>query len=259
LSYETVLVESGGSVATVFLNRPDKRNALNATLRAELIDALESLREDREVRVVVLAGAGESAFAAGADVAEFAARSVEEQRRLTFVRRLYEAVAEYPKPTIAAVHGFCLGGGAELALACDLRVAARSAKFGQAEIRIGLIPGGGATQRLTRLVGYGQALRIALTGDMIDGEEAHRIGLVEFLAEDGGHLEMAREVGARIARWSGLALHLVKKAVRTSMEASLAAGLEVERELFLAAFGSEDGREGVRAFVESRRPEFGGL
>jgi enoyl-CoA hydratase/carnithine racemase len=145
-----------------------------------------------------------------------------------------------------------------LALACDLRIADRTARFGQAEIRLGLIPGAGGTQRLARLVGPGQALRIALTGDMIDAEEAYRIGLVEFLVDEGEHLAKAREVAERMARWSPVALRLAKKAIRAAMETPLSAGLELEKELFLAAFSSEDGREGVAAFVEKRDPEFRG-
>lgn len=246
------------SLATVRLNRPDKRNALNATMRAELIDALDRLAEDDHIKVVILTGSGERAFVAGADVAEFADRSVDQQREHTYGRRVYEVVSDFPKPTIAAIHGYCLGGGSELALACDLRVASRSARFAQAEICVGLIPGAGGTQRITRFAGYGQALRIALSGEMIDGAEAYRIGLVEFLVEDGEHLKAARDLAARIARWSPSSLRLVKRAIRAAMEAPVSEGLTMERELFLAAFGSDDGREGVRAFLESRQAVFHG-
>jgi enoyl-CoA hydratase len=208
--------------------------------------------------VVVLHGAGEKAFVAGADVAEFAGRSVEEQRPVTYRRRIYEVIADFPKPVIAAVHGFCLGGGCELAVSCDLRVADTTARFGQLEVRLGLIPGGGGTQRLTRLVGPGQALRLGLTGDMIDAPEAHRIGLVEVLAEEGAHLETALGLARRMARWSPVALRLVKDAVRQAAEQPLQDGLDYEKERFLEAFGSQDGREGVAAFVEKRNPTFKG-
>lgn len=245
-------------IAVVTLNRPDKLNALNAEVRRLLREAFDALAGDDDVRVVVLHGAGKKAFVAGADVAEFAARTPMEQRAVYEQRRIYETVADFPKPVIAAIHGFCLGGGSELALACDLRVADRTARISQAEIRIGLIPGGGGTQRLARLVGPGQTLRMVLTGDMIDAEEAYRIGLVEFLAEEGRHLETALELAGRMARWSPVALRLAKEATRAAFEMPLSAGLRYERELFLAAFASEDGREGVRAFVEKRDPEFKG-
>ncbi len=256
--YETIVVEREGPVATVRINRPDKLNALNAMVRREIARAMDELGADPTVRVAILCGTGEKAFAAGADVAEFAARTPGEQRDVYRRRRVYDAVAAFPKPLIAAIHGFCLGGGVELALACDVRVADPSARFGQFEIRLGLIPGAGGTQRLARLVGPGQAARIALSGDLIDGTEAHRIGLTEILADEGEHLAQARELAGRMARWSPVALGLVKESLRAAAETSLTAGLELEKELFLAAFASEDGREGVRAFVEKRRPEFRG-
>ncbi|RMH12002.1 MAG: crotonase [Gemmatimonadetes bacterium] len=255
---DTVKVTRDGAIALITLDRPEKLNALNEAVRQQLMEAVDALAADDEVRVAILHGAGEKAFVAGADVAEFAARTAQEQREVYQRRRVYDAVAAFPKPLIAAVHGFCLGGGNELALACDVRVADRTARFGQAEIRIGLIPGAGGTQRLARLVGPGQALRIALSGDFIDAEEAHRIGLVEVLTDEGKHLEAARELAGRMARWSPVSLRLIKESVRAAMEMPLSAGLAYERELFLAAFASEDGREGVRAFVEKRTPEFRG-
>jgi enoyl-CoA hydratase len=258
MDFETILVAKEGPLATITLNRPDKLNALNSVVRREVMEAVDALAVDDEVKVAILHGAGEKAFVAGADVTEFAARSPVEQRELYNHRRVYDAVAGFPKPILCAIHGFCIGGGSELALACDLRIADRTARFGQAEIRLGLIPGAGGTQRLARLVGPGQAMRIALTGDMIDAEEAHRIGLVELLVDEGEHLAKAREVAERMARWSPVALRLAKRAIRAAMETPLSAGLELEKELFLAAFSSEDGREGVTAFVEKRDPEFRG-
>ena len=256
--YQTLVVEREGTVATVRINRPGKLNALNAVVRREIAQAMHRLADDDAVRVAVLCGAGEKAFAAGADVSEFAHRTPGEQREVYRRRRVYDAVAAFPKPLIAAVHGFCLGGGVELALACDVRVADPSARFGQFEIRLGLIPGAGGTQRLARLVGPGQAARIALSGDVFDAAEAHRIGLVEILADEGEHLARARELAGRMARWSPVALGLVKESLRAAAETPLAEGLALEKELFLAAFASGDGREGVRAFVEKRRPEFRG-
>jgi enoyl-CoA hydratase len=255
---DIVQVEIQGPVALITLNRPDKLNALNEALRQRLMEVVDELAGDDAVRVAVLRGAGEKAFVAGADVAEFAGRTPVEQREVYLRRRVYDAVADFPKPLIAAVHGHCLGGGSELALACDLRVADRTARFAQAEIRLGLIPGAGGTQRMVHLVGPGHALRLALSGDVIDAEEAHRIGLVEFLVDEGKHVEKALELAERMARWSPVALGLGKRAVRQAMEGALSAGLAYEKELFLAAFASEDGREGVRAFIEKRPPEFRG-
>lgn len=255
---ETVRVSAGDFVAEVAIDRPDKLNALNATVRRELSETFDALATDDDVKVAVLHGTGEKAFVAGADVTEFAARTPKEQRDLYGERRVYDALAEFPKPVICAIHGLCIGGGNELALACDVRVADASARFGQFEIRLGLIPGAGGTQRLARLVGPGQAMRMGLCGDLIDAEEAYRIGLVEFLVEEGRQLEKAREVAGRMTRWSPVALRLLKKAVRAAYEHPLSTGLALEKELFLEAFASEDGREGVRAFVERRRPQFKG-
>ena len=167
-------------------------------------------------------------------------------------------MGEFPKPVIAAIHGFCIGGGSELALACDVRVADRTARLSQAEVRIGLIPGGGGTQRLAHLVGRGHAMLISCTGDFVEAEEAHRIGWVEVLVDEGQHLAKALEIAGRMARWSPVSLRLAKQAVNAAFEMPLGAGLEYEKELFLAAFGSEDGREGVKAFVEKRQPDFKG-
>jgi enoyl-CoA hydratase len=255
---EVLLERRGDGIAVLTLNRPDKLNALNEAVRQRLMELLDELAHDDAVRVAVLHGAGPKAFVAGADVAEFASRTPAEQREVYRRRRVYDALADFPKPVVCAVHGYCLGGGSELALACDIRVADRTARFSQAEIRLGLIPGAGGTQRLTRLVGPGHAMRMALTGDTIDAAEAHRIGLVEILVDEGRHLETALDLAGRMARWSPVALRLAKASVRHAMEAPLSAGLAYEKELFLAAFASDDGREGVRAFVEKRDPEFRG-
>lgn len=258
MNHKTVLLSIQDAVAEVAINRPEKLNALNHTVRRELTEVFDHLADHDDVKVVILHGVGDKAFAAGADVSEFAARTPEEQREVYKERRVYDAIGGFPKPVICAVHGFCIGGGGELALACDIRVADPTARFGQFEIRLGLIPGAGGTQRLARLVGPGQALRIGLCGDFVGAEEAHRIGLVEFLADEGRHLAKARELASRMARWSPVALELVKKAVKEAYEHHLSAGLDVEKELFLEAFASEDGREGVTAFVEKRRPRFRG-
>jgi enoyl-CoA hydratase/carnithine racemase len=245
-------------IAVITLNRPDKLNALNAEVRRLLQEAFDDLAEDDAVRVVVIHGTGEKAFVAGADINEFASRTAEEQRKVYGQRRVYETVADFPKPVIAAIHGFCIGGGSELALACDVRVADTTARISQAEIRIGLIPGGGGTQRLARLVGRGWASIISLTGDFVDAEEARRIGYVDVLVDEGQHLVRALELAGRMARWSPVSLRLAKDAIRAAYELPLSQGISYEKDRFLDAFASEDGREGVRAFVEKRRPDFKG-
>ena len=258
MNRKTVRLAVRDGIGEVMIDRSDKLNALNEEVRGELTETFDELAGRDDIKVAILHGAGDKAFVAGADVGEFAARTPEEQREVYRHRRVYDALAEFPKPVICAIHGFCIGGGNELALACDIRVADATARFGQFEVRLGLIPGAGGTQRLARLVGPGQALRIGLSGDLVDAAEAYRIGLVEVLADEGEHLAKARELATRMTRWSGVTLRLVKKAVREANERHLSDGLAAERELFLEAFASEDGREGVKAFVEKRRPRFRG-
>ncbi len=256
--YETLLIDIDARVATVTINRPDKRNALSATVRADLIAAVTRLGDEDEVRVIVITGAGEKAFVAGADIAEFAQRTPLEQRAAMDAPRLFDVVADCSKPTIASINGFALGGGCELAMACDTRIAARSARLGQPEVKLGILPGGGGTQRLPRLVGTGRALRLMLTGEMIDAEAAYHAGLVDEVVDDDRLRERTRELAQAIALHSPVALRLIKEAVRTAMDAPLSAGLRHERELFVTAFASEDRTEGVAAFLEKRIPEFRG-
>ncbi len=258
MSYDTILVDVADGIATLTVNRPDKRNALNAAVRREIVQALDALRDDDAARVLVLTGAGDRAFVAGADIAEFEARTPVQQRESMEGGGVFEALAVFPRPTIAMIRGYALGGGCELALACDIRVAAPSARLGQPEIRLGLLPGGGGTQRLPRLVGYGQALRLILTGEPIDAAEALRIGLVDLLVEEAELEARTRALAAAMAAHSSLALRLAKEALRASQEMPLSAGLRYERELFITAFSSEDRAEGVRAFLEKRQPEFRG-
>jgi enoyl-CoA hydratase len=258
VSYETILVEIAGGVATITVNRPDKRNALNSQVRAETVAALDALRADDSVRVVVFTGAGEKAFVAGADIGEFAERTPLEQREAMTGRRVFDEIAAFPKPTVAMINGFCLGGGCELALACDVRVAADSAKLGQPEINLGIIPGGGGTQRLPRVVGMGQAMRLVLSGEVIDAAEALRIGLVDVVHPAAELRERTIEFARGMAAKSPVALRMAKAAVRAAAEMPLAAGLAYETELFVTCFGSEDKREGVAAFLEKRPAEFRG-
>lgn len=258
MAHETLLLEVEDGIATIVVNRPDKRNALNATVRREFVEILDALRDEPTVRVVIITGAGEKAFIAGADIDEFSERTPHEQRTAMEGRRLFEQIAAYPKPTIAMLNGYALGGGCEVALACDLRIAARSAKLGQPEVKLGLIPGGGGTQRLPRLIGYGRAMRYILTGESIAAEEAERIGLVHFVVDDTALSERTFEIARTLAAHSPVALKLAKDAVRATLEMPLGAGLRHERELFVTAFASEDSAEGINAFLEKRSPTFTG-
>ena len=219
---------------------------------------LDFLREQAEARVVVITGAGDKAFVAGADIAEFADRTPIEQRAVMAERGIYQAIAEFPKPVIAMINGFALGGGCELALACDVRIASRAARLGQPEIKLGIIPGGGGTQRLPRLIGSGRALRMILTGEVVDAVEAERIGLVDILTENDDLHRTTMELARAMAAQSPLTVRIAKTAVRAAEEMPLSAGLALERELFISAFGSDDKREGVAAFLEKRPAKFTG-
>jgi enoyl-CoA hydratase len=257
-SYETLLVERRGRVAVITINRPEKLNALNIQTRSEGAAALEELREDEGVRVVVITGAGEKAFVAGADISEFEGRTAVSQRDVMTARSLFTAVDTFPKPVIAMINGFCLGGGCELALSCDLRVASDRARFGQPEINLGIIPGGGGTQRLTRLVGEGKAMELILTGDMIDAQHAYNLGLVNLVVPAADLEAKTLELANRIAEKSPIALRMAKEAVKTAARANLDEGLRREIDLFALTFSSEDKDEGVRAFLEKRKPDFKG-
>jgi enoyl-CoA hydratase len=258
-SYETLLVERRGRVAVITINRPQKLNALNIQTRAEGAAALDELREDESVRVVVITGAGEKAFVAGADIAEFEGRTAVTQRDVMTARSLFTAVDTFPKPVIAMINGFCLGGGCELALSCDIRIAGENARFGQPEINLGIIPGGGGTQRLTRLVGEGKAMELILTGDMIDAQHAYNLGLVNMVVPAADLEAKTMELANRIAEKSPVALRMAKEAVKTAARANLDEGLRREVDLFALCFSSADKDEGVRAFLEKRKPEFKGV
>ncbi len=258
MSPETILVDVDGAVAVVTINRPDKRNALNSQVRSEVVAALDALRDDDSVRVVVFTGAGDKAFVAGADIGEFAERTPLEQREAMTGRRVFDEIAAFPKPTVAMINGFCLGGGCELALACDVRVASDAARLGQPEINLGIIPGGGGTQRLPRVVGTGQAMRLILSGEIVDAAEALRIGLVDVVHPVAELRERTMEFARGMAAKSPVALRMAKAAVRAAAEIPLAAGLAYETELFVTCFGSDDKREGVAAFLEKRPAEFTG-
>jgi enoyl-CoA hydratase len=257
-SYETILVERREGVAIITINRPEKRNALNIQTRAEGAAVLDELRADDSVRVAVFTGAGDKAFIAGADIAEFAERTALTQREVMLDRGLFNAVDTFPKPVIAMVNGYCLGGGCELALACDIRVASDKASFGQPEINLGIIPGGGGTQRLTRLVGEGKAMEMILSGEIINAQEAFRIGLVNHVVPADQLEAKTMEIANRIAEKSPIALRLAKEAVKLASRSNLDEGLRREVDLFALCFSSEDKDEGVNAFLEKRKAEFKG-
>jgi enoyl-CoA hydratase len=256
--YETLLVERRERVAIITINRPDKRNALNIKTREEGAALLEELRADDSVGVVVFTGAGDKAFIAGADIGEFAGRTAIMQRDVMTARSLFTAIDTFPKPVIAMINGYCLGGGCELALACDIRIASETASFGQPEINLGIIPGGGGTQRLTRLVGEGKAMELILSGEIIDAKTAHAIGLVNHVFPADQLQAKTMEIANRIAGKSPIALSLAKESVKLASRSNLDEGLRREVDLFALCFSTADKDEGVSAFLEKRKPVWRG-
>jgi len=252
-SFETLRLDRQGRVAIITINRPDKRNALNIKTREEGAALLDQLREDDSVGVVVFTGAGDKAFVAGADIGEFAGRTAITQREVMTSRSLFTAIDTFPKPVIAMINGYCLGGGCELALACDIRIASENASFGQPEINLGIIPGGGGTQRLTRLVGEGKAMEMILTGEIIDARTAFAIGLVNHVVPADQLQAKTLEMANRIAEKSPIALQLAKEAVKLASKSNLDEGLRREVDLFALCFSTEDKNEGVSAFLEKRK------
>lgn len=257
-NYETITVEKRGKIAVLTINRPDKLNALNTRVHSEGVAALDELRKDDEVRVLVITGAGEKSFIAGADISEFAGQTPVTQRNTFHEKTFFNSIDSFPKPVIAMVNGFCLGGGNELALACDLRVCSENAKFSQPEINLGIIPGGGGTQRLTRLIGEGRAMEIMLTGDMIDAQTALKFGLVNYVYPIAELEERTMELAAKISEKAPIALQLAKEAVKFASRSNLDEGLRREVDLFAICFSTEDKEEGVAAFLEKRKPVFKG-
>ena len=254
-AYQNILVERREAVGIVTLNRPAALNALNAALIAELGAALDDLEEDAAIGAIVLTG-NERAFAAGADVKEMLPKTYPEIYGEDFITRGWERVAQCRKPVIAAVAGFALGGGCEIAMMCDIVIAADTARFGQPEITLGTIPGAGGTQRLARFIGKAKAMDLCLTGRMMDAAEAERLGLVSRIVPAGELLPEAVKVAERIAGMSRPIVMMVKEAINRAYETTLSEGVRFERRLFHSTFAIEDRREGMAAFTEKRKPAF---
>ena len=257
-TYETINLERRGAVALLSINRPDKLNALNEQVHAEAVTALDELKRDDSVRVLVITGSGEKSFVAGADISEFQNRTPKDQRDTFHERTLFNSIDTFPKPVIAMVNGFCLGGGNEIALACDIRICSENARFSQPEINLGLIPGGGGTQRLTRLIGEGRSMEAMLTGDMIDAQTAYNFGLVNHVYPAAELESKTMELANKIAEKAPIALQLAKEAVKFASRSNLDEGLRREVDLFALCFSTEDKEEGVSAFLEKRKPVFKG-
>ena len=252
---QNILVKREGAVGVVTLNRPKALNALNAELLEELVAALESMDADPAVRAIVITGS-ERAFAAGADIKEMAQKSYMDVFKDDFLADPAERIAAIRKPVIAAVAGYALGGGCELAMMCDFIFAADTAKFGQPEITLGVIPGMGGSQRLARFVGKSKAMDMCLTGRTMDAAEAERSGLVSRVVPAADLLAEAMKAAAKIAEQSLPILMMAKEAVNRAYETTLAEGIRLERRLFHSTFATEDQKEGMAAFVEKRKPEF---
>ena len=255
MAYETILSETRGPVALITLNRPKALNALSAQLVRELSDALDGYEADDAIGAIVLTGS-ERAFAAGADIKEMQGKTFTEAYLQDFVTKDWERVTRCRKPVIAAVAGFALGGGCELAMMCDFILAAETAKFGQPEITIGTMPGAGGTQRLTRAIGKAKAMEMCLTGRMMDAAEAERLGLVSRIVPAAALVEEAIKTAEKIAGMSRPAAMMVKESVNRAFETTLAEGIRFERRLFHATFATADQKEGMAAFVEKRPPSF---
>ena len=256
MNFENVLVEKDGAVVVVTLNRPQALNALSYALVKDLSLAMQELDQDDEVRVIIVTG-GEKVFAAGADIKEMADRGPFDERiqeRLTY----RDKINKITKPVIAAVSGFALGGGCELAMSCDIIIASETARFGQPEVNLGIIPGSGGTQRLTHLLGKHRAMELVLTADAISATEAERLGLVNRIFPVELFLEEAKNIARKIAAKPVLAIKAAKEAVLKAANTPLDEGLDYERKSFYLLFASEDRSEGMRAFLEKRKPDFKG-
>jgi enoyl-CoA hydratase len=257
--YNTLIYEKKDNIGVLTVNRPDKLNALSNELTEELQHLLDEIEKDVDLRVVVITGAGDKAFVAGADINELVERDALKGRDVSrFRQALFARIENLPVPVIAAVNGYALGGGLELALACNIRIASEKAQFGAPEVKLGIIPGDGGTQRLPRLVGLGRAMELVLTGDFIDAQEAHRIGLVNRVVSPDELMESVMTLAKKIASRPPLAVKYAKEAVNRSQEGDTASGYALESYLHALACTTEDKKEGVTAFLEKRKGKFKG-
>jgi len=257
MTFDNLLLEIADFIATITINRPQAMNALSPDTIRELGAVIKLLQERDDVHVVLITGAGEKAFVAGGDISTFAEAGPLVAREFALLaQNVLQMIETGPKPVIAVLNGYTLGGGCELAMACDIRLASDKAKIGQPEVNIGIIPGWGGTQRLPRLVGKGLALEMILTGDMIDAAEAHRIGLVNKVYPADQLMERARELAGKIATKGQVSIRLAKEAVQRGLELDLEHANRYEADQFALCFDSEDQKEGMRAFLEKRRAEF---
>jgi enoyl-CoA hydratase len=259
LKFENVLYEKKGDIAYVTVNRPKVLNALNRPTWTDLRAAFEDARDDAAVRGVIITGAGDKAFIAGADIGQLAqATAIEAQQSSRFGQDVLDLIENLGKPVIAAINGFALGGGCETAIACTIRIAVEHAKFGQPEVKLGLLPGGGGTQRLPRLIGKGRALQLILSGEMIGAQEAYRIGLVNEIVPAADLITRAEAILKEIAANAPIAVKLSLDAVNKGLDTSQHEGLALEASYFGLCAGTEDKKEGTSAFLEKRAPQFAG-
>jgi len=257
VTYKTLLYEKADGIAKVTLNRPEALNALNSTVYNELYDVFEAIEHDDEVMVVILTGSGEKAFAAGSDVAEMAEMDpIAAQKFMATIRKASDRIYSLTKPTIAAISGYALGGGCELAMCCDLRIASERSRFGQPEINLGLIPGACGTQRLPRLIGVAKAKEMIYLGDMIKADEAFRLGLVNKVVPPEGLMDAAMEWAKKMASKSAPVLAMAKMSINTGIDTDINTGLNMEARCDALCFATEDQKEGMKAFLEKREAQF---
>lgn len=256
MNYENIEILKKNSLAYIVINRPDLRNALNQETLEEILSALDEFRQDVAVGCVIFTGKGEKSFAAGADIRQLKQKIALDVFKPGGMQQVYDMIEMYEKPTIAMVNGYALGGGCELALSCDIRVASSNARFGLPELNLSIIPGAGGTQRLARMVGKGKALEMILTGKIIDGEEAYRFGLVSEVVSPENLQAKAEEIAEKILAKGPLAVKMAKIAVHIGFETDQKTGMMIEKLAQAVLFSTEDKNEGTAAFLEKRKPEF---
>lgn len=255
MSYENITLEVTGRIAKIALNRPKALNAINSMMMAELTEAFTRLEQDGNIHVVILKG-NEKAFAAGADIKEMLDKTASQAYRQDFITKGWKKASDFRKPIIASVAGYALGGGCELAMICDMIIAADNAQFGQPEVTLGILPGAGGTQRLVRAIGKAKAMEMCLTGRLMKAEEAEQAGLVSMVVPADQLDQRTEEVAKQISKYSLPAVMMIKESINTAFETTLETGVSFERKLFYASFASDDQKEGMTAFIEKRQPNF---